>query len=60
MTLLLNDLPDDCLDLIYYRLHRMYMSDLREELTGGDDNYEPSDWESDVSYSCTDDDSDLE
>ncbi len=48
------------MDLIYYRLHRMYMSDLREELTGGDDNYEPSDWESDVSYSCTDDDSDLE
>ena len=44
----LQDLPNDIIELIYLKLHRMYMSDLLEEMLDPDQNYIPSD--SDDSY----------
>ena len=45
----INNLPTDIIELIYLKLHRMYMSDLLDEMLDPDQNYIPSD-DSDDSY----------
>lgn len=42
----INNLPNDIIELIYLKLHRMYMSDLLEEMLDPDQNYIPSDTDS--------------
>ena len=56
----MDTLPNDIIELIYYRLHRLYMADVREELCGSDETFFwlQEEWESDISYSCTSSDND--
>lgn len=56
MTLLLNELPEDVICLIYEKLHRLCMREVRMELCGSDDNFfwlpQDKDTDTDESYSC--------
>ena len=46
----INNLPNDIIELIYLKLHRMYMSDLLEEMLDPDPTYRPSDSDDSDSY----------
>jgi hypothetical protein len=52
----MNNLPNDCIELIYFRLHRSYMKDLREELCGATEHFfwlpRDQDTDTDETYSC--------
>ena len=58
----MNNLPNDIIELIYYKLHRLYMAEVREELCGADEHFfwirgSEDGGTTDESYSCTSSDS---
>jgi hypothetical protein len=58
----MNQLPIDMVELIYYKLHRSCMRDVREELCGADEHFfwlpRDQDTDTDESYSYYSSDSD--